>query len=318
MTVTPFRAGTSAASGPGMRAALAELLTAPVFTGTYTLLADISEFQPDISDAVYLKWSPAIVIRAAYGDAHDDHAWYGGARRKALHDGGAKFLGIYQYLVAGQDGTAQADALHDLVGPFQPHEVLIADFEEGQHAMLTAWYNRMINWYPARYLWTYSGLNFGADNGALPVEWLAAYQQTEPTSPHTLWQFTGNFTVPGVGNADCSVFHGTADELASLAFVKDTAAPVPTPTAPAPPPSELRQDLKSAGSVVSFTWGPVPGVTKFSFQLEWWKPGFGWVLTVDTNSVTGQAYSMTLKPATRYRWRVSGGTWTSWVGFDTP
>jgi len=308
---TPFRAG-----GPAQPAGLAPMATTALNTPV-TFLADISEFEPNIADAVYLAWSHAIVIRAAYGDAHDDRAWYNGGRRLALHQGGAKFLGIYQYLVAGQDGTAQADALHNLVGPLQKGEVLIADFEEGQHAMLTAWYNRMSQLYDHRYLWTYTGLNFGAANGALPVEWIAAYGQAEPTSPHTLWQFTDKFSVPGVGSADCSVYHGTVDQLAALAYPGDATAPPPV-TAHAPAaPSELRQDLKSAGSVVSFSWGAVTGVTSFAFQLEWYKPQFGWVLTLDTH-VTGLTYSTTLKAATRYRWRVSSGTWTSWVEFDTP
>lgn len=77
--VTPFRAGRT--SGIQPQAA------GPLFTGTYTLLADCSEFQPDIADLTYLKWSKAIVIRAAYGDQHDDAAWYGGARRADLHAG---------------------------------------------------------------------------------------------------------------------------------------------------------------------------------------------------------------------------------------
>jgi len=212
MTV-PFRAG-----GETARAASLAAVLAP---GPQVLLADISEFQPQISDAAYLAWSKAIVIRAAYGDAHDDHAWYGGDRRDQLHAGGAKFLGIYQYLVNGQDGAAQASALHRLVGDIRPGEVLIADYEEGQRQMLTAWYLRMRQLYPQAawpYLWTYTGLNFGNAHGVLPVEWIAAYQAAEPVTPHKLWQFTDAYNVPGVGTCDCSVFHGTIDQLAALAY----------------------------------------------------------------------------------------------------
>lgn len=190
-------------------------------TGPATYLADISEFQPDIADAAYLAWSKAVVIRALYGSGHDDGAWYGGQRRAALHDGGALFVGIYQYLVAGQDGAAQARAFRSLVGPIKPHEVLIADFEQGDHAMLTAWYNEMLTLYGAGiapYLWTYTGLLFGEAQGALPVQWIADYTADEPSSPHTLWQFTESYQVPGVGIADCSVFHGTIDQLAALAY----------------------------------------------------------------------------------------------------
>lgn len=236
MTATPFRAGgesqpnTAPLPQPLALPNVAESFTA----GTSVLLADISEFQPDIADAAYLAWSPAIVIRAAYGAQHDDRAWYGGQRRALLHQLGARFTGIYQYLVAGQDGAAQAQALNDLVGDLQPGEVLIADFEEGEHAALTGWYNaQLADRGPgiAPYLWTYTGLNFGQSSGVLPVEWVAAYGQAEPATPHRLWQFTSSFQVPGVGAADCSLFHGTIGELAALAL----PVPPPRPDAYGPP-----------------------------------------------------------------------------------
>jgi hypothetical protein len=211
--VTPFRDGSPAASQPAPEAAT------PAFTGTYTLLADISEFQPDIADAAYLEWSKGISIRAMYGGAEDDGAWYGGARRADLHSGGAQFLNIYQYLVSGQSGQEQAEALMKLLGGLEKGEVITADFEEGQHAMLTAWYNEMITLgVRDQYLWTYTGLNFGSAAGALPVQWLADYSTAEPASPHILWQFTDDYDVPGVGTADCSVYHGTITELAELAY----------------------------------------------------------------------------------------------------
>ena len=218
----PFRAGRP----PGAFAAAA--VAPELFTGSYTLLADVSEWEPDIADPIYLQWSKAIAIRAAYGDQHDDRAWYNGQRRDLLHQLGARFVGIYQYLVAGQDGAAQADAFHRLVGALRPGEVLIADFEEGQHAMLTAWYNRMLALgYPRQFLWTYSGLYFAEAQGAAPVEWLAAYGQAEPGSPHKLWQFTSSFPVPGVGSADASIFHGTIDQLAALAYQAPQTQPAP-------------------------------------------------------------------------------------------
>jgi hypothetical protein len=257
----PFRAGGETAAAP--RA----LQHFTALTSPMVLLADVSEFQPDIADAEYLAWSKAIVIRAAYGDQHDDKAWYGGARRDALHAGGVRFLGIYQYLVAGQDGAAQADAFHRLVGTLRPGEVLIADFEEGQHGMLTAWYNRMLTLgYPARYLWTYSGLNFGQANGALPVEWIAAYGQSEPSSPHKLWQFTSSFSVPGVGTADCSIFHGSIDALAALAFQKPQPKPKPAPQTFGPP---VNITLRAGNSSVLVETCDAPaGMTPGHFEVS--------------------------------------------------
>jgi len=238
----PFRAG-------GIPAPRAQTRFTPGQAGPAVLFADVSEFQPNIDDPVYLGWSKAAAIRAAYGDQHDDRAWYNGQRRSALHDGGARFLAIYQYLVSGQDGAAQADAMHGLVGELRPGEVITPDFEEGQHAMLTAWYNRMISLYGPwirPYLWTYSGLFFAAAQGAAPVEWVAAYGQAEPEVPHKLWQFTSAFQVPGVGVADCNIFHGTIDELAALAFQGTAPAP-PPPPGPGPAFSQPQHVTVNAG-----------------------------------------------------------------------
>jgi hypothetical protein len=307
----PFRAGGSGGIAPETAA------PAVTFSGTHTLLADISEFQSNIADAAYLAWSKGVIVRAAYGDAHDDGAWYGGARRAALHKGGALFLGIYQFLVAGQDGAAQANALHALVGGLQKGEVLIADFEQGAKPMLTAWYNRMeALGYPAKYLWTYTGRFFGEAQGVLPVQWLADYSLAEPAGAHTLWQFTDRYPVPGVGTCDASVFHGPMTALAALAYPGSTPAPPPVHV-PATEPTGLRQTVKSAGSAVTFTWYPVAGHRTYSFQLETYKPGFGWVLSAD-QQVTGTTRTETVPPASQCRWRVSAGTWTGWEGFSTP
>lgn len=202
---------------------------APGAAGPLTYMADISEFEPDIADAVYLQWSKAVAIRALYGANHADSAWYGGQRRSALHAGGARVVLIYQYLAAGQPGAAQAQAFHGLVGAIEPGEIFVADFEEGARSALTDWYDAMHSLYGpgiAPYLWTYTGLDFGEAEGVLPVEWIAAYGQAEPASPHKLWQFTSSLIIPGIGTADCSLFHGSIDDLAALAY---QAAPQPPP-----------------------------------------------------------------------------------------
>jgi hypothetical protein len=211
--LTPFRSGGEIPSPPFALG----LAASPTVK-----LADVSEFQPNVADATYLAWSKAIVVRALYGTSHDDNAWYNGERRDLLHSGGATFVGIYQYLVSGQSGVAAANAFHALVGSIRKGEVFIADFEEGSKSELVAWYNQMIKLYGAEiapYLWTYSGLDFGLNAGLAPWQWLADYSSVEPGSPkHVLWQFTSDFDVPGVGIADCSLFHGTIAELSALAF----------------------------------------------------------------------------------------------------
>lgn len=210
-----------------------------------TLVPDISEFQPNIHDAVVLKWTRAVIIRAMYGSTHDDKAWYGGARRDQLHSGGALMVGIYQYLVAGQSAVVQARALLDLVGSLRPGEKLICDLEEGSGSQAGRWqaWAKTIRDATGEQPWLYSGLDFAASAGLAP-DWVAAYQRSEPRTPHphVLWQFSDRYQVPGVGPCDASLFHGSAEELAALAY---QPAHTVTPAPPAKPAtvSPARQGL---------------------------------------------------------------------------
>jgi GH25 family lysozyme M1 (1,4-beta-N-acetylmuramidase) len=212
----PFRAGRTGEAPP--LAAAAHLAAPAVTAGPTVLLADVSEWQPDIADAAYLRWSKAIVIRALYG-TRVDKAWYGGARRDALHAGGARFIGIYAYITS-QDVTAQAKALISLLGKLRPGEKLIADIEEGPGSQQARWvtWAKAVNAALGDPPWDYSGEFYARDHGLQPVTWVAAYGTREPAPPHKLWQFTDAYKVPGVGTCDCSVFHGSIDDLAALAY----------------------------------------------------------------------------------------------------
>ena len=227
-----FRAGRGPAENaqPGTAGHLqAEAVLPAHAAGTKVLLGDVSEFQPSISDKTYLAWSKAIVIRAAYGASHTDHAWFGGQRRALLLAGGARFLGIYQYLVAGQDPAAQAKALVSILGgKLNTGEKIICDIEEGSGSQAGRWsaWSHVIASELGDDPWNYSGLFFAGSAGIAPVDWVAAYQSAEPTTKHALWQFTDAFSVPGVGRCDCSVFHGTIGQLAAMAH-GGTAPPSP-------------------------------------------------------------------------------------------
>ena len=231
-----FRAGRGT-GGQFEPAALAQ------FAGPHVLLCDISAWQPDIADATYLAWSKAVIIRAMYGTAVD-RAWYGGQRRDLLLLGGAQFLGIYQFLTASEDAATQARALAQLLGKLNPGEYVIADIEEGdgpQQARWQAWAEVIhgeLGFAPG----TYSGENFAATHALAPVDWVAAYQSSEPSVPHRIWQFTDAYDIPGVGVADCSLFHGPIEELRAMAY---QGHPVPPKPAPGPP--------QSAGDAAGFT-----------------------------------------------------------------
>jgi len=213
--------------------------------GPVCRVADLSEFQGSIDIAAYLKWSRAVIIRALYGTGHVDKCWFGGQRRDQLHKGGALFVGIYAYVTAAESAVVQAHALLDLIGPLRPGEMLFGDFEEGagsQSGRCQAW-KKVIQAGTGEPPRLYSGLNFAATHGLAP-DWVAAYQRKEPAGQHMLWQNTDRQQVPGVKvPCDCSIFHGSAEELAALAHQPHTAPPARPATGPAPAAGPARQAL---------------------------------------------------------------------------
>jgi peptidoglycan hydrolase-like protein with peptidoglycan-binding domain/GH25 family lysozyme M1 (1,4-beta-N-acetylmuramidase) len=212
---------------------------------TDTLVADCSEWQPDIDDPVYLRFSQAIIIRAMYGVDHVDRAWYGGARRDDLHKAGVRFLGIYQFVRPDQNVVRQARALLGLIGSLRPGEKIIADWEEGDGVQTALWrgWAEVIRAATGQQPWLYSGLDFAAVHGLAPVDWVADYPAMdllkppaipagEPGVPHKLWQFSSSYQVPGVSSpCDMSVFRGSVEELAALAY-QPAGQPAPAPAAP--------------------------------------------------------------------------------------
>jgi GH25 family lysozyme M1 (1,4-beta-N-acetylmuramidase) len=264
----PFRAGREALT------AAAHAATPSVITGEVVLLADVSEFQPEVTDQLYLAWSKAIVIRAAYG-TRTDKAWYGGDRRNQLHNGGVRFLGIYQYITASEDPAAQARALAALLGTLRHGEKVIADIEEGagsQQARWVTWANE-INAALGDPPWDYSGEFFATAHGLAPVDWIAAYGTREPDPPHQLWQFTDAFTVPGLPSpVDCSVFHGSIDQLAALAYqgARPAAHPVLQQGMTGPAVRTLQEALNTHGYhlAVDGVFGPATKAAVRSFQVQ--------------------------------------------------
>ena len=202
-------------------------------------LPDVSEFQPNVDwSKVANQNGGAAIIRAMAGTGHVDKAWYNGARRADAHKKGIRALGIYQYLVKGQDPGVQAQAFVKLVGSLQPGEFAVLDLEEGdgdQSARAQAWLDHVDSalTYPGYAgAWLYSGQSFFGEHGLMPIArsarhtWVAAYVQHEPTDvPHTLWQHTDREAWPGIGTCDCSIFNGDLDGLLAKIATQPEAAP---------------------------------------------------------------------------------------------
>src|SRR6266705_520587 len=99
---------------------------------------DFSEFQfppretPGASLAgVRAQNGGAAIIRISYGTSHPDAGF--STFRQQAHDDGYSYLGIYQYIVAGQPARAQAQEFARLLGPggLRNIELPKADIEEG-------------------------------------------------------------------------------------------------------------------------------------------------------------------------------------------
>ena len=189
-------------------------------------LPDVSEFQPDVNWAdVVAHNGGAAIIRAMYGSGHVDAAWYGGARRADAHKAGVEALGIYQYLVAGEDALAQAEAFVRLVGKLEPGEFAALDLEEGSGSQLARaeeWFKYVDEHltYPGyKGAWLYSGNAFFESAGLMPIAdssrhtWVADYG-ARPTVPHTLWQNSSATSCPGIPKpCDSSIFEGDLAEF---------------------------------------------------------------------------------------------------------
>ena len=106
---------------------------------------------------------------------------------------------------------------------------------------------------------------------------------------------------------------GACDE-ALFAKLAGTAAAGPPPPAA---PGNLRAAVTSTGAHAALAWAPVPGVRLYEYQLERYRPGFGWVLLV-TKTVSTNTDTQAVVPAARFRYRVSSGTWSGWAEFSTP
>jgi GH25 family lysozyme M1 (1,4-beta-N-acetylmuramidase) len=197
------------------------------------LLPDVSEWQTHVDLGGIKKMNGgAVILRAAYSLSHPDATF--GPRRAEAAKLGYLYTGIYHYITAAADATAQAHKFVQLVGKLAPHEVPILDLEEGmgdQSGRAAAWFGVVDEAFGLSLMplnkrsWLYSGEDFAQGHGLGPVfasarhTWVAAYRNTEPTLGHTLWQSTNGVVGanrtnwPGCGFVDTSLYHGSLPQL---------------------------------------------------------------------------------------------------------
>lgn len=195
-------------------------------------IPDLSEYQTSIDWPTLAQARPAVILRAHNGRRADRQF----AARLVQARRYAQVRLFYGYMVADRDAATQGRELAAIVGPLQPGEAFVCDAEEGAgdqsarvKAYLAALSGRDV---------VYSGDSFAHDHLAAELKtsgllfWDAAYRAAEPTTQHFLWQHTDHEATPGVGATDCSIFHGTVQQLRDLLSAEPLHAQATTQPAP--------------------------------------------------------------------------------------
>jgi hypothetical protein len=200
------------------------------------LLPDVSEWQKTIDwTAVVHAGYPGAILRAHNGHRADAEF---ATNRAHAKEAGVRARGLYAYLVADRDPVTQAQEFVRIVGHLLPGEWPIVDCETGagdQAPRVKAWAEYVSRALSTGKAWLYSGEAFyrahDLDRAGIPATrtWLAAYGPKEPAEGHAMWQYTDHRAVPGIpGPVDCSIYHGTVDQLlAAIAPGTTTHAPGP-------------------------------------------------------------------------------------------
>jgi len=214
--------------------------------GGVVLLPDLSEFQPRANLAgIKSQNGGAVILRVGYGARRIDKVYTN--HRAAAHEADFHFLGLYHYVTAGDDISAQAHKFCEWVGALKTGEIPIIDLEEGpgnQFSRATKWLDIVdaglgLNKFTLnRRSWLYSGDYFARNAGLQPIfesirhTWVAAYGDQEPSLPHTLWQSTDGkigshkTSWSGAGYCDTNFTRYTLAQLASTAWMPPHVADV--------------------------------------------------------------------------------------------
>lgn len=188
---------------------------------TDLLVADVNDAHTVTDWAAYRAFSPVLIAKATQGTSFVSPA-FPAQRTGAAHAGLAAF-GMYHFWQPGEDPVAQAKHAVATVGALRaaPLEWLILDVESGDDM---ASYHAFCAYADAalgRRTWLYGGRQLTAAQTSRP-RWIARYYDERPDPAgqpgigEVLWQFADSYAVPGVGAADCSVFHGTVEQFLAV------------------------------------------------------------------------------------------------------
>lgn len=223
---------------------------------TDILFPDVSNFQ-NVDWPTFRRSCGAVASQTSWGTLITSPAGRVDAIRAQKFDVVIWYMG----LVASEDIPSQVLRMYDVLGPLQLNETACIDWEATNGVIPTpAQRDQALEVLAFDFhrevselgLYASASLLQSAGSGPAGWRWAAGYGTSEPSVPHSLWQFTnGQYTSypsseyhpynwPGIGSCDTSVFHGTTDQMKSALSVITAAppspAPQPTPT-PTPKPA---------------------------------------------------------------------------------
>lgn len=190
---------------------------------TDLLIADVNDAHTVTDWPAYAAFSPVLIAKATQGTSFVSTTF--AAQRAGAAQAHLAAFGMYHFWQPGDDPVAQAEHAVATIGSLRstPLEWLILDVESGDDIGSYHAFCEYADAQLGRRTWLYGGRQLTAAQTTRP-RWIARYYDEKPDPAgqpdigEVLWQFADSYAVPGVGAADCSVFHGTVEQF--LAKVK--------------------------------------------------------------------------------------------------
>lgn len=183
-----------------------------------TSIPDLSEWQGALSatEVQNLKKTvPFVILRVQYGSDYKDKDF---ANNAALCEKYGLKYGVYSFSQYSSPSDAKTEAA-DLYSRAPSASFYVNDYEDqtvssGTTNNATAsWYSELRSKAPHKRILFYSYQSFATEYAATSMKdydgyWLAAYQSTEPSMSHVLWQYTDAWYTSALGqNVDASKKH---------------------------------------------------------------------------------------------------------------
>lgn len=191
----------------------------PAKAAVGTSIPDLSEWQGALTaiEVKNLKKTvPFVILRVQYGSDYKDKDF---ATSAALCKKYGLKYGVYSFSQYSSTADAKTEA-KDLYSRAPDAKFYVNDYEDQTvtsgttNSATAAWYTALRAKAPHKRILFYSYNSFATEYANTAMKnydgyWLAAYQSTEPTTAHVLWQYTDDWHSTALGQyVDASKKHG--------------------------------------------------------------------------------------------------------------